>query len=1831
MKMDNLEDIYELSPLQQGLLFHTIYAPQSGVYFEQFSWTLKGDLNATALRQAWQRVVDRHSILRTAFYWQELEKPYQVVYGQIELPWEEQDWRHLDPGTQRDRLDAFLIDDRQKGFDLSQAPLMRLALFRLADDAYHLVWSSHHLLLDGWSESLIFKEVYAFYEAFCQGKELCLTQPRPFRDYIAWLHQQDLAKAEAFWRQMLKGFTTPTQLPVDRQSHNLPSQEEDYDWQRIHLSEAATIALQALARQHQLTLNTLVQGAWALLLSRYSGESDVVFGVTSSGRPTDLAGVESMVGIFVNTLPLRIQVPPDAALLPWLQQILALQIEVLQYEYSPLVQVQAWSDVPRGLPLFETCQVLENYPVDATVKNGVEGFDIQNPRSFEKTNEPLRLLAVPDDALRLELWYDTRRFDRSTIQRMLGHLRTLLEGFIAQPEARLAELPILTDEELRQLREWGDGERALHTSLDKCIHHLFEAQVDRTPDNIAVICADHQLTYRELNDRANQLAHHLQTLGVKPEVLVGICVERSIDMVVGVLAILKAGGAYVPLDPTYPTERLAFILQDAQVSVLLTQQKLLTKLPDQAGHVVCLDTDWTNFQVTSQNPQSTITPSHLAYVIYTSGSTGQPKGVAIEHRNTIALLQWAQTVYTAEMLSGVLASTSLCFDLSVFELFAPLSVGGTVILAENALHLPTLAAAEQVTLINTVPSAIAALLDMNVIPTSVRTVNLAGEPLPQKLVKQLYQRSHIQQVFNLYGPSEDTTYSTAALIDSDIEGAPPIGRPIANTQVYVLDQWLQPVPVGVPGELYLGGAGLARSYLNRPELTAERFISNPFAAPNSLDRLYKTGDLVRYLPDGNLEFLNRIDHQVKIRGFRIELGEIEAALSQHPAVQDAVVLVREDVPGEKRLVAYLVPHAQDPRLLSQDLEKQQVLQWQMVYNDDRFSQTQIDWDPTFNISGWISSYTNQPIPAEEMREWVDATVDRILALQPQRVLEIGCGTGLLLFRIAPHCTQYWGTDFSQAALSYVKQALKLPQYQLPQVRLLQQQADQLENIESNTFDTIILNSVIQYFPSIDYLVRVLEQAVNTVAPGGNLFIGDVRSLPLLKAFYKSVELYQASEPLTPEQLDDRIQHRMAQEQELVIDPDFFFALQQYLPQITQVQIQPKQGRYENELNQFRYDVTLQIGSASLAHSSTHPLPYSWYTYANNPLQQQVIRGLVPQLRDYLQQKLPDYMVPSAFVLLEALPLTPNGKLDRRSLPAPDAVQIASTETSTAPRTPIEEMLSGIWTQILGVSQVGIQDNFFELGGHSLLATQVISRVREVFQVELPLRCLFEFPTIAALAEQLKAAIQMQQGLEAPPLLPVSRDRDLPLSFAQQRLWFLHQLAPDSPLYNDPVVLRLSGSLNVTALERSINEVMQRHEVLRTRFDAVQGQPVQTILPDLDVPLSIVNLQHLPESEREPEALRLATEEATRPFDLSGDRLLRVTLLRLSETEQIVLLTLHHIVSDGWSMGVLVQELSALYAAFSTDKPSPLPELTIQYADFAAWQRQWLQGEVLQTQLDYWRQQLADLPTLQLSTDKPRPAVQTDHAATQTFVLSKEVSRSLSQLSQQEGVTLFMTLLTAFKTLLHCYTKQTDIGVGSPIANRNRAEIENLIGFFVNTLVLRTDLSGNPTFRSLLERVRETTLGAYAHQDLPFEKLVEELRPERQQNHLPLFRVWFVLQNAPMPPLELPGLTLAPLDVDSGTTKFDLALFFFETSEGLEGCFEYNTDLFEAGTIAQMVNQLETLLNKIVVQPDMKLSALVNEFAKAAKEQQMLQAKAIEATNLQRLQRITRKPLSSSKS
>ena len=1500
MNKRNIESIYPLSPMQQGMLFHSIYEAESGVYFEQLTTTLEGELNIDAFKKAWSQVVDRHSILRTSFVWKRLDKTLQVVHKQVTIPFEELDWSDGAEANFDDRLDEYLAENRKKGFQLTEAPLMRLAVIRMSDKSYQFVWSHHHLLIDGWSLPTIIKEVFTYYEANRVGQEITLPPTRPYRDYINWLQKQNLEQAEVFWKNTLQGFTAPTPLGIDSLVNGkVQEHDKNYGDIKIFLPEETTAELQNLARQHQLTMNTLVQGAWAILLNRYSQEDDVVFGATVSGRPAELDNVESMVGLFINTLPVRVNVQHDTKLIDWLKQLQAQQVEMRQFEYSSLVQIQGWSDVPRDMPLFESILVFENYPVDTTLREQNTSLKAKNIRSMEQTNYPITLVASPGKELFLQIAYDRSRIDENSAKRLIDHLTELLQNFSEKQDQVLGLLPVLTEQEKQQiLIEWNETEADYPD--DKCIHELFEQRVKEAPDATAVVFETQQLSYDELNRKANQLARYLQKSGVGPEVIVGISMERSADMIVAMLGALKAGGAYVPIDPNYPQERIEYMINDSQLSVLLTQERLQSSMPTSDAEIVCIDSEWSAIEgEAAENLENQTNVANLAYVIYTSGSTGRPKGTLLNH---IGFSNFATGFIRAMGVTGdsrVLQFASISFDASVAEIYLALLAGATLHIAKqeillSVVELSKLLQEQGITAVSLPPSMLTILPEQNL--PALESVISAGEACTRDIVDRWAQN---RRFLNGYGPTEGTVGASWSIIKDLPEEVTniSIGKAIQNKKIYILDQNLNPVPVGVAGELHIGGVGLARGYHNRPDLTAEKFVPNPFTKTAG-ERMYKSGDLAKYLADGTIEFLGRIDHQVKIRGFRIELGEIEEVLMTHPTVQTAAVIAREDKPGDKRLVAYFV---------------------------------------------------------------VDQKSDH--------------------------------------------------------------------------------------------------------------------------------------EPTTSE------------------------------------------------------------------------------------------------LYSFLKEKLPEYMVPSFFMMMEALPLTPNGKINRKALPAPEQGRPELGRAFIAPRTPVEQLVADIMAQVLELEKVGVHDDFFELGGHSLLGVKLQSRIRGTFEIELPLRDLFENPTVAQLATVIEKAKLTDQEFEAPPIEPVSRDLELPLSFSQQRLWFLDQLEPNSPFYNIPTALRLSGKLNIDALEKSLAEIIRRHESLRTTFKAVRGKPHQVIAENFELNIDKVDLSAIAAEEREAEVLRLAKEDAQKPFDLSNGPLLRVALMSLDEEENVILFNMHHIISDGWSVGVLIQEVAALYQSFSENKPSTLPELPVHYADFAYWQRNWLQGDVMEAQLNYWRDQLDSRAfVLDLPTDRPRLAAQTFRGAVKSKKLPDELLVSLKALSQKEGVSLFMTLLAAFKTLLYRYSGQEHINVGTPHANRNRLETENLIGFFINTLVLHTDLSNNPGFKELLQRVKDVAFGAYRYQDIPFETLVEELQPERDLSHTPLFQVMFVLQNAPMQSLELPGLTFNPIQAPSGTAKFDLSLIIGEDG-GFSASFEYNTDLFDESTIERILNHFQTLLEAVSADPEQSIDTI----------------------------------------
>ncbi|MEO1373456.1 MAG: amino acid adenylation domain-containing protein [Cyanobacteria bacterium J06635_10] len=1502
-----------LSLNQQRLWFLQQIEGESTTYNEFFAASIKGLLQISHLEHSLQEIIQRHEILRTTFPNQD-GYPIQAIAPKVAITLPLVDLQAL-PKVEQSSLIQQLSKEVQRTFDLVKGPLLRVTLVQLEKESYVLLLCMHHIVYDGWSMGIFIQELSSLYKANCAGVPSPLPElPIQYADFAVWQRQWlsgEVLKTQLnYWLSQLHGAPSLLQLPTDRPRPSVQTYHGRTE--SFALNRDLTQKLQTLSQESGTTLFMTLLAAFATLLYRYSGESDILIGSPIANR--NRSEIESLIGFFVNTLVLRTRFEDNPSFENLLAQVRETTLKAYKHQDVPFEQIVEALQPQRSLaysPLFQVMFVLQNTPMSEEFElPGVTLTQLDAKSTTAKFD--LTLFITETDQGLVGSWeYNTDLFDECTIERMAAHFQNLLSAIVENPVAAVGELPLLSSAERNQLlTEWNDTATVYPT--DKCIHQLFEQQVERTPNAVAVVFENHQLTYQQLNQTANQLAHHLQTLGVGPEALVGICVERSVEMLVGLLGILKAGGAYVPLDPNYPPSRLSYMLADSGVEVLLTHSELRSSLPQNQVRVVCLDTDLVETEQHNQeNLDVGVGADNLAYVIYTSGSTGQPKGVAIEQKSICNYICSLIKIINFKPSSNFALVSTISADLGNTVIFPCLLTGGCLhVISQEKVSDPQ-ALSEyfsccHIDYLKIVPSHLAALISSSnpalVLPS--KTLILGGEASSSDWVETIFNQSPNCNIINHYGPTEATVGVLTYFLDEKSQplrtSTLPIGRPIANTQIYILDEHLQPVPIGVTGELYIGGDGLARGYLNRPELTCEKFIENPFdkskagsiaseAKKSQKSKLYKTGDLARYLPDGNITFMGRIDNQVKIRGFRIELGEIEAVLNTHSQIQQAVVIATVDIPGNKRLVAYIV---------SED-----------------------------------------------------------------------------------------------------------------------------ESLTTN------------------------------------------------------------------------------------------------------------------------------------------------------------------QLREFLFSKLPEYMVPSAFVTLDTLPLTLNGKVDRKALPASDG-EISREHEYVAPRTPSEEIIANIFASVLGIEAVGINDNFFELGGHSLLATQLISRLRVAFEVEIELRAVFSSPTVAQLEQTLtQLRTKKDRGLSLPLIQPRTQSDELPLSFAQERLWFLKQLEGASTTYNMAGAISISGNLDINALQQALSEIVCRHEILRTSFPTVNGTPIQVIHPQTTMNIKVVDLQQLEVTERETVLQQQAQLETITPFDLEIAPLIRCSLVQLDAREYVLLLSMHHIISDGWSIGVFIQELSSLYQASCAGEPSPLPELPIQYADFAIWQRQWLSGEVLKTQLNYWLSQLDGVPELlRLPTDRPRPSVQTYQGTRQSFSLNTELTEKLQALSRESGTTLFMTLLAAFATLLYRYSGESDIVIGSPIANRNRSEIESLIGFFVNTLVLRTHFEDNPSFENLLAQVRETTLKAYEHQDVPFEQVVEALQPQRSLAYSPLFQVMFVLQNTPMSEVELPGCTWCELNQENTIAKFDLTLTIAKTDQELVGLWDYNTDLFDDSTIKRMAAHFENLLSAIVENP-----------------------------------------------
>jgi amino acid adenylation domain-containing protein len=1497
---------YPLSPLQQGIFFECLRGQDRSLYVEQATCLIDGTVERESFARAWQMVIDRHPVLRTAFVWKADGDVEQIVATHVPVPYHEEDWSNR-PGAEQERAwHAYLDRERQAGFDLDRAPLLRLGLIRLGNRRCRFACHYHHLLLDGWSCVLVLKEAAAFYAALSRGTTLHLPPARPYADYIQWLGRRDSRGAEAYWRRALAGVEQPTPLP------DLPSGQADGGQADVvrTLPPGRVGRLRAFAARQRLTVNTIVQACWALVLGRYGITRDVVMGATVSTRPAELDGVERMVGLFINTQPVRVRWRADERVAAWLQRLQREQTEARQWDDTPLSAIHGWSSVPRDRPLFENMYSFENYPAQAfessygSAARGEPAFRVERAEGVERANAPLVLMVnVAAAALDLRLSHDTRRIDGRLAASALDHLIWLLDTIPEYADRRIGDLSPLPPQERRVIDTWNNRPRdrgAWRSLVDE-----IEEVAARHAQRIAVRDAnDVTLTYAELDARANAVAWDLQAAGVGPDVRVGVCLERAIDLAIALLGIWKAGGAYVPLDPEAPPARLREMADDASTAVILVAEGM-------PADGVPADT-WSAMTVRrvargrrAAAPARRVGPRQLAYVLFTSGSTGRPKGVMIEHGGLANHMRWLVDACAIGPDDRVLQKTPVSFDAAVWEFWAPLMAGGELVIARPEGHRDPRDLAEHlaragVTIVQGVPSLLTHLVAEPALAscTALRLVCSGGEPLLESLRARWAATLPQAELVNLYGPTE-ASVNTSYWSSRTHGGAVTIGQPEFNIRAHILDADLQPLPIGVFGELVVGGAGVGRGYCGRPAETAARFVPDPFGPAGS--RMYRTGDRVRWLPIGQLEYAARLDDQVKIRGYRIEPGEIEAVLSTHPDVAESAVVVC-DLAGERGLAAF---------------------------------------------------------------------------------------------------------------------------------------------------------------------VRRREHA-------------------------------------------------------------------------------------------------------SAPHAAT-------------------------DLLAWLRTRAPWYLVPASLVDVAEIPVTVHGKIDRarlRAWAARDAaagMAGADAGSPDATLTPIEAIVAGVWRDLLRCGPIGRAVNFFRLGGHSLVAMQVVARIQEALGVAVPLRVLFDAPTVAALAAAVEA--RRENSLPLAPIERADRSRPLPLSYAQQRLWFLSRLEPDASAYVGTGAVRLTGDLDRDALTRSLAEVMRRHEVLRTTFPEVDGAPRQAIAPPAPCVIPLIDLQALPAPAAAAEALSAAY--ATHRVDLTRGPLLRAQALRLAPADHLIVVAVHHIVSDGWSMGLLVRELTALYDAYVEGRPSPLSEPSCQYADYAVWQRQMLEGDALAPLSAYWLSQLDGAEPVTLPTDRPRSSHPSHHGDTVPFGLDDERSRRFAAFCQREGVTPFMTLLTAFAVVISRLSGQTDITIGTDSANRSRVAAESLIGFFVNQLALRVSLAGRPTFRALLQQVRRVTLDAYTHQEMPFDVLVERLGLARTGVDAPLFSVKLVLQNVPRSSLTLSRLSARQEVWPTRSIKLDLNFMITDAPDVLSGELHYATDLFDRQTASDIVAQFDAVLERGLDDPASPLDALLD--------------------------------------
>ncbi|MEM7411461.1 MAG: amino acid adenylation domain-containing protein [Myxococcota bacterium] len=1936
-----------LSHAQERLWFLNRLERDSAFYNIPMGLRMRGALDADALERALCEVVRRHEVLRTTFA-AKAGVPHQVVHEALPPGFARVDRIDVPEAERAAALAEAARDEARRPFDMERGPLIRGALVRFASDDHGFLLSVHHTVADGWSRGVIVRELETLYAAFFEGHPSPLPMLEiQYGDFAVWQREWlsgDRLEAEMrYWEERLADLRE-LRLPTDR-PRSADTVHEGAKLLEV-LPQALLDDIKRFAKEARVTPFMVLLAAFDVLLQRQSGQEDIVVGVPTANR--NWPATEPLVGFFVNSLVMRTDLGGDPTFRELLERVRKTAVGAFDHRNVPFERIVERLRPERTLgrnPLFQVTLQFQDASYgrqnSLNPQHDFPGLSIE--RLPIDTGTALFDLSVNlgeiEEGLGVLVEYSTALWDGERIASLVRQLVRLVEDGMARPDTPISALAWLDaadrSQALVHARQSVERDDAV-PSLGAPVHRRVAAHAAARPDAVALVDGNRELSYRELVARARRLAVVLAESGAGADRVVALCLPRGIGTALAPLAALEAGAAYLPLDPADPVQRRVATAQDAGARVVVTDAE---RAPDFEGLADVAVVDIAPFldAAVPENvpalPASDVDPQQLAYVIYTSGSTGTPKGVGVPHAGLAHLVAWQESVWPVGPGDRGTHLAGLAFDATVWELWMNLATGGTLVVPQDELRLDPPKLADWIVRerLNVVfaptPIAERLLAEPRMREAhELRALLSGGDKLTRRPEPGL-PFTHV----NAYGPAENAVVSSAGDVETlgSAQGLPTIGRPLPGVSAYVLDARMQPVPVGAPGELYVGGRGLARGYRDRPGLTASRFVPDPFAEEPGA-RLYRTGDRVRVLADGRMAFLGRTDHQVKVRGARLELGEIEAVLSQHEGLREVAVGTTGEGSG-RALVAFFVAEDEGDGADRAEREEMHVDDWRRLYDSTYGSERSDDdaADARFDLVGWMSSYDGQPIPRAEMGTWVDEAVTRIRALGPKRVLEIGSGTGLLLYRLAPETERYVGVDFSAEAIERVRQEIKRPGAEIEGVELFEARADEAAALVDGEVDTLILNSVVQYFPSMNYLEEVLVSALERVATGGRVFIGDVRHADLDRAFHGAIALAQAAEDEPVTAVAVRAEEIASREGELLVSPAFFHALAERCPRIRGVRVVPKRFSASNELSQFRYDVVLELDTVAMepagavahraftefgdreslraflaaerpsglvvegipnarvagpvavarelldaAPEAGDPEPAArvalraeraargaldpadlWRVGAELGLDAEVrctsspdgtlelhvgATGAAPQppaggdraslgrapagpaptvaletgLRDWLEARLPSYMIPERFVSIGAMPLTNRGKVDRRRLVSLDPGRHGNAAQYVAPRGALEATVAEVFGRVLSIERVGARDDFFDLGGHSLLATRVVAELEDALGIEIELRTLFGATTVESLAAAIAplaegsgstAARGSGADTEIASPAPIGRrtfgDAPAPASFGQRRLWLLEKLLPGTPAYHMPARARIEGPLDTERLAAALDGLVERHEALRTALVEQPGESgdldvVQIVAPPAPLPLDHLDLSRVSAQERAQRAEAAVVEHVARPFALDAPPLVRALLLRWGPDHHELVVTLHHAIADGWSVGVILRELGLLYRALEARSDPALPELPITYRDYAAWQRE---DERSGRDAAFWAETLAGAPSqLDLPIDRPRPPVPSFRGDRVPVAIDARATEALDALGRERGATRFMVALAAWQVVVRTLAGEDDLTLVTPVAGRRRPETHGLVGFFVNTVPIRTRIRGEASFAELVDATRASCLGSFDHVDLSFEAILEAVRPNRSLVGAPFAQVAFALQNAPGGAAELDGVRLSIEPVETGTAKTDLSLMLDEPdsafrgrTDGLSGVLEFASDLFDRDTAEAVARAFEHVLGNACADPTRTVDAL----------------------------------------